>query len=90
MIKNLEWVTKDGNKMKMKNSPIDMGVELLLISCSKDEKIKILNDLKSELEPKKDSPTRMDIGETKICKVCSYVYSAIFDECPECGSTECD
>ena len=85
MIKNLEWVTKDGNKMKLKNSPIDLGVDMLLMSCNKDEKIKIFNDLKAELDPK---PTDLvsRFTEPKTCSKCCYVHHPELNECPQCGN----
>jgi len=45
MIKILKWETKDGNKMTLKNSPITLGIEMLLISCTEEEKKEIRDKL---------------------------------------------
>ena len=61
MIKNLEWTTKDGNKMKLSNTPITLGIDMLLISCSKKEKIKIRYQLNDEINGVDPSETKLRV-----------------------------
>ena len=52
MIKKLQWITKEGNKMTLSNTPITLGIDMMLCSCTKEEKIEIFKELKDELESK--------------------------------------
>jgi len=45
MIKLLQYKTKDGNNLTLENSPIILGIEMLLISCTEEEKKEIRDKL---------------------------------------------